>query len=185
MKKLLLLLLFIPLVSISQNDFRKMDWGESPKILKEKYSEISFIKESEGDMTVLSHSEFVGGIEATVAYTFTNDKLFAAGYLFSMNSYSKNAIDHLKDFDSVSQRLNDKYEMEREDVWLNDSWKDDSNYLSHALSMAHVSLIERGINNNTIISHSLEKTEGKLLHRLLYSSVEMMQNIQDSIDDDF
>jgi len=38
MKKLLLLLLFIPLVSC-QNDFRKMFWGESQEVLKEKYPE--------------------------------------------------------------------------------------------------------------------------------------------------
>ena len=37
MKKLLLLLLFIPLVSFGQNDFRKMFFGESKEVLKEKY----------------------------------------------------------------------------------------------------------------------------------------------------
>ena len=37
MKKLILLLLFIPLVSFGQNDFRKMFWGESQEVLKEKY----------------------------------------------------------------------------------------------------------------------------------------------------
>ena len=41
MKKLLLLLLFIPLMSFGQ-DFRKMSFGQSVKELKETYPTIEF-----------------------------------------------------------------------------------------------------------------------------------------------
>jgi hypothetical protein len=183
--KNLLLLLFIPIVCLSQNDFRKMNWGESPKILKERYSDISFHKEIEGEMTILSHKETVGGIQTTVVYSFTGDKFFAGLYLFGYESYSKNSKDRLKDFSSVSARLNKKYQMTREDVWINDSWKDNPNQLDHALYMAHVSLIEKGTYDDTVIQHSLEKSEGELLHRLMYSSAIIIKQIQDSIDDDF
>jgi hypothetical protein len=162
-----------------------MNWGETPKILKERYSDISFQKEIEGEMTILSHKETVGGIQTTVAYSFTGEKFFAGVYLFAYDSYSKDLTDHLKDFSNVSVRLNKKYQMTREDVWINDSWKDYPNYLDHALDMAHVSLIEKGTNDDTVILHSLEKSEGELLHRLLYTSANMMKQMQDSIDDDF
>ena len=184
MKKLFLLL-FIPIVCLSQNDFRKMNWGESPKLLKERYSDISFQKEIEGEMTILSHKETVGGIQTTVAYSFTGDKFFAGVYLFGYESYSKDSKDRLKDFSSVSARLNKKYQMTREDVWINDSYKDNPNQLDFALYLAHVSLIEKGTNDDTVIQHSLEKSEGELLHRLMYSSANIMKQIQDSIDDDF
>ena len=184
MKKLILLL-FIPFVCLSQNDFRKMNWGESPKILKERYTDISFLKEIEGEMTILSHKESVGGIQATVAYIFTQDKFFSGVYLFGYDSYSKDTTDRLKDFNNISARLNKKYKMTREDVWINDTWKNDPNSLDHALDMAHVSLIEKGSNNDTLILHSLEETEGELVHRLVYAFDKMMQQMQDSMDDDF
>ena len=75
--------------------------------------------------------------------------------------------------------------MTREDVWINDSYKDNPNQLDFALYLAHVSLIEKGTNDDTVIQHSLEKSEGELLHRLMYSSANIMKQIQDSIDDDF
>jgi hypothetical protein len=57
MKKLLLLLLFIPLVSFGQNDFRKMFWGESQEVLKEKYPDAEFVSEKGGGMTTLSNTD--------------------------------------------------------------------------------------------------------------------------------
>ena len=111
MKNLLVVFLLIPLLCISQNDFRKMNWGDSINDLKEKYEDISFSKEKVNDFIVYSHSDYVGGKDATVVYTFTNDKLFVAGYVFSYDSY-KDSKERLKDFYSVSQRLNDKYNMD-------------------------------------------------------------------------
>jgi len=184
MKKLILLL-FIPIVCLSQNDFRKMNWGESPKILKERYGDISFKKEIDGEITMLVHDESIGGIQATVAYLFTEDKFFSGVYLFAYDSYSKDTTDRLKDFNNISARLNKKYKMTREDVWINDTWKNNPNYLGHALNMAHVSLIEKGSNDDTLILHSLEETEGELVHRLVYAFDKTMQQMQDSMDDDF
>ena len=184
MKKLLILL-FTPLICLSQGDFRKMNWGESSKILKEKYSDIIFQKEIQGEITILSCEETVSGIQTTVAYSFTGDKFFAGVYLFGFDSDSKESIDHLKDFNLVSARLRNKYQMTREDVWINDDWKDDPNNLPHALDMTHVSLIEKGANDETLIVHSLGKENGELIHRLIYTSENMMNKIQDSMNDDF
>ena len=83
MKKLIFLLL-TPLLCISQNDFRKMNWDDSINDLKEKYEDISFTKETQDDFIVYSHSDNVGGIDATVIYTFKNDKLFAAVIFFHL-----------------------------------------------------------------------------------------------------
>lgn len=59
MKKLLLFF-FIPFISFSQNDFREMNWGESSKILKEKYSETSFQRDVlDEDITVFSHKKLL------------------------------------------------------------------------------------------------------------------------------
>ena len=184
MKKLLLLL-FIPVVCLSQNDFRKMNWGESSEILKEKYSEINFVKEDVMSSTAFAHEDIIGGIEANVIYFFVDDKFFAGAYMFSYDSYSsKSKTDHLKDFNQISERLK-KYDMNREDVWINDSWKDDPNYLGHALYMGHVSLVEKGIDGDTVIVHSLERSEGEFVHKLGYTNPVLLQKVLDSVDDDF
>ena len=62
MKKLILLLLFIPLISFGQ-DFRKMDWGQTVENLKELYPEINFIMSKENEQEVYSHFELVLDIE--------------------------------------------------------------------------------------------------------------------------
>ena len=66
MKKLLLLLLFIPLVSFGQNDFRKMFWGESQEVLKEKYPDLAFVPEKEAGIEILTHFDNVLGLPASV-----------------------------------------------------------------------------------------------------------------------
>ena len=184
MRNLLVVFLLIPLFCISQNDFRKMNWGDSINDLKEKYGDISFSKEMESDFIVYSHSDYVGGIDATVVYTFTNDKLFGAGYIFSYDSY-KDSKERLKDFYSVSQRLNDKYNMDRQDQWLVETWKNKPDYLHFALDMGDVQLVESGKNEGTLIMHTLGMTGGSLTHNLLYSSIETVNSIQEEIDDDF
>tara|TARA_B100000795_G_C22549021_1_gene341767 strand:- start:116 stop:676 length:561 start_codon:yes stop_codon:yes gene_type:complete len=186
MKKSLFILLFIPFISFSQNDFREMNWGESSKILKEKYSETSFQSEVlDEDITVFSHIETVSGIDTRVVYFFTSDKFYTGIYLFEYNSYSRQDTDYLKDYLNVSARLNKKYDMNREDIWINDSYKKRPNELAFALSMSHVTLIQIGTNNDTLIEHSLERRENKFIHKLSYSSATMMKKIQESTDDKF
>lgn len=106
-------------------------------------------------------------------------------YLFEYNSYSRQDTDYLKDYLNVSARLNKKYDMNREDIWINDTFKKRPNDLAFALSMSHVTLIQIGTNNDTLIEHSLESTENEFIHKLSYSSATMMKKIQESTDDKF
>ena len=184
MKKLLLLL-FIPFVCLSQNDFRKMNWGESPEILKEKYSEINFVKEDVMGSTAFTHEDIIGGTKANVIYLFVDDKFYAGTYMFSYGSYSsKSQTDRLKDFNLISEKL-EKYDMTREDVWINDTYKNRPNSLGHALYMEHVSLFEKGIDGDTVIVHSLQRSEGEFVHQLAYTNPVLLQKVLDSVDDDF
>jgi hypothetical protein len=192
MKKLILLSTFILLSVVglnAQNDFRKMNWGDSSNDLLEKYENISFTKEAEGDLIAYSHNDNIGGIDATVLYTFKNNKLFAAGYIFSSRSL-KDSKERLKDFYSISQRLNNKYDMERDDQWFdNKAWKDLPDYLDHALYMGDVQLVERGEFNETLIMHTLWRSHSSLTssltHSVYYYSEELMDSFQEEIDDDF
>ena len=180
MKKLLLLLLFIPLVSFGQNDFRKMFFGESKEVLKEKYPDLEFVSEIEAGIEILTHFDNVLGLPASVSYMFQDNKLMGGAYMFNPLVYG-DSDDRLKDFNSVSERLNDKYEMERNDTWYKDTWKDNPNYLGHAIGMGDVSLSELGVKGDNVgIAHTLTKDN----HILGFLLEDGLKSIDKSMDDD-
>ena len=180
MKKLILILLFIPLVSFGQNDFRKMFWGESQEVLKEKYPDAEFVSEKGGGMTTLSNTDSVLGMQATVTYMFDDNKLFAGAYLFYHLAYLS-GDEKLKNFNSVSKRLNDKYEMERDDNWYKENYKDRPEHLGHAIALGDVDLSEKGKKgDNTMIAHTVNKNE----HILGFVLIDGLEAIQKSMDDD-
>ena len=180
MKKLILLLLFIPLVSFGQNDFRKMFWGESKEILKEKYPDVVFAPEIEAGIEVLTHFDNVLGLPAAVTYMFQGNKLIGGAYMFNPLDYG-DSDDRLKDFNSVSERLRNKYVMERNDTWYKDTWKDNPNYLGFAIGMGDVDLSEIGKKgDNVAIAHTLNK-ENHILGFLLEDGIDA---IDKSMDDD-
>ena len=183
MKKLLFFLI-IPFLGFSQNEFRKMNWGESSSDLFEKYPNVSFEKEISPDMTLFGHQGIVGGMETSIVYGFIEDKLFTGMYLFSSESF-KSTKEKLSDFHSVSQMLNEKYSMERADEWLVTTWKDDLNYLYHAVAMGDVQVVERGYTDKSVIQHSLGEEDNTIQHKLVYFSIEMLKGIQEKLNDDF
>ena len=180
MKKLILLLLFIPLVSFGQNDFRKMFFGESKEVLKEKYPDVEFVSEIEAGIEALTHFDNVLGLSASVTYMFQDNKLMGGAYIFNTLAY-RGSDDRLKDFNSVSERLNDKYEMERNDTWYKDTWKDRPNYLGYAIGAGDVDLSELGVKgDNVAIAHTLTKDN----HILGFLLEDGLKSIDKSMDDD-
>lgn len=183
MKKALIFLI-IPFLGFSQNEFRKMNWGESSSDLFEKYPNISFEKEILQDMTVFAYEGTVGGLETSILYGFVDDKLFTGMYIFSLES-NKSTKEKLSDFYYVSQSLNEKYSMERVDEWLVTTWKDDLNNLHHAVAMGDVQVVEMGNTDKTVIRHVLGEEDNTIQHKLFYFSIEMISSIEKKMNDDF
>ena len=183
MKKYLLLLLFIPLMSFGQ-DFRKMSFGQSIEELKETNPNIEFTVENEMGAVILSHEDYVGGIETTIAYIFLENKFNSGFYFFDDTSY-KSATDRYKDFKKVSSLLNDKYEMKENNTWHNDSYKDDPNSYDHALSMGYVDFGEKYSTDKITINHSVSKSEGKITHLVGYISPSMFEFANAKNESDF
>ena len=146
MKKLILLLLFIPLVCIGQNDFRKMFWGESKEVLQERYPDVEFFPVADGILTQWTEFPVVLEIEAQVFFMFKDDKLIGGIYTFNPMAVH-NRDERLKEFNNVSERLNAKYELQREDVWYKDytdAEKNKPDWLDLAVEWGEVQLLERG-----------------------------------------
>ena len=183
MKKLILLLLFIPLVSLGQNDFRKMFFGESEEILKEKYPDVEFFPAAwSGFLTQWTEFPIVLEIEAQVFFMFKDDKFVGGMYAFSpMAAHSRD--ERLKEFNNVSERLNASCELQREDVWYKDytdSEKNKPDWLDLAVEWGEVQLVERGKNEDDItIIHILDKKH----HTLAYMTKEGLKVLDNKADD--
>jgi hypothetical protein len=184
MKNLILLLLFIPLISFSQ-DFRKMSFGQSVEELKETYPEYVFITENDMGMNIFSHTDVVGGIEATVAYLFVDNKLSSGFYYFDRTNIFKSDDDRYKDFKSISLILNDKYEMQENNNWHDDAFKDDPTRNAFSLAMGYVDFSEMNSTDKVLINHTLLRTDGVYTHIVGYIAPSFGQLMEKKIDSDF
>ena len=182
MKKLILLLLFIPLVSFGQNDFRKMFWGESKETLKEKYPDVIIIPENINGLESLTHFDNAAGFPASITYMFLENELIGGAYIFNPLGF-KGGDDKLKDFNSVSERLNDKYEMERNDTWFKDTYKDDPDDLGYAIDFGDVVLSETGRKDDgkVMIAHTLNKESHTLGFIIEAGTIAIGKSIDDDI----
>jgi len=183
MKKLLLLLLFVPLLSFGQNDFRKMNWGESKEALKEKYPDVEFIPVFQSGADFLTHFDTVLGFTASVNYLFIDNKLVGGIYTFSPMAFVQTGDDKLKEYNSVSERLNDKYELKREDTWYKDGYKNLPDMLGFAIDMGEVDLSEMGFKDKdslVVIAHALNKDA----HTLTFIHKDGALALDKSMDDD-
>tara|TARA_B100001142_G_scaffold3354_1_gene3490 strand:+ start:25371 stop:25916 length:546 start_codon:yes stop_codon:yes gene_type:complete len=181
MKKLILIFLFIPIVFFGQTDFRKMNWQDNIEDLKMAYPEVRFEKVKEQGIDLLMHTDYLIGIETSIVYAFSEDKLIAGFYAIDPLAILKKTKERLKDFYNISERLNDKYDMERSDEWLVTTWKDEPNHLDHAIDMGDVELIEKSEVGKTYIIHTLNKND----HSLVYASAEWFEIMQQEQADDF
>ena len=183
MKKLILLLLFIPLISFSQ-DFRKMNFGESVETLTEKYPDIEFEVTDEDGLTIVAHVDIVSGINnTTIMYLFEDKKFVNGTYMFDYDS-TKGGDDRLKDYKLVSEKLNSKYKMKNEDKWHKTTWKNNPNYHGFALGMGDVDFSESFVSENITIDNSLIYKDGVMLHIVNYSLPEFMKKTRAKIEDE-
>ena len=171
----------------AQNDFRKMNWGESFEVLIEKYPEVDFIEETEISIGWIGyfHFGYVSGIRARINYLFINNKLVLGSYDFTPERSSSFAKDFVKDFDALSEKLQSKYEMERNDIWYKDNNIDlDLMGFDYYLALGDVELKETSFSEKTVIAHTLEKSEGTISHMLIYAGVKYFESREDSDFDD-
>ena len=184
MKKLLLLL-FIPIVCLSQNDFRKMNWGESTKSFEEKYLNVDFEEYEQGLIKVYTQEGFVSGYDTLIRFFFIDNEFSAGSYHFSYKMNNKDSKDYIKDFYFISDFLNDKYDMKRSDKWYDDGYKNSPEKLDFALYLGEVELIEKYSGDDKDIKHFLGEEEKKLVHKLTYYSPKHNTRIDSMVKDDF
>jgi len=118
----------------TSSDFRKVAWGMSKKQVKA--TESSKVERDDDD--VVAYSGTVSGMEALIAYIFTDSKLVRAKYVFLPDHTNKN--DYIVDYKNVKETLTDKYGVPKSDdsYWRNDLYKSDYSEWGFAVSLGHL-----------------------------------------------
>ncbi len=185
MKNILLgLFLFLSFQSFAQNNFREMSWGDSVSQLKSLYPSVKWEIETDEKLKVYATEDYVGGLEVKVLYSFIENKFQIGGYYFIVEHSSDNL--YYEDFISISNILNKKYDMEIEKKWNDTTWKNNHNFIGHALIMGDVEIRETYDDKNISITHSISSDNyGGIQHVLVYYDMEYVKSQRDSVLDDF
>lgn len=185
MKNILLgLFVLLSFQTFSQNNFRGMSWGDSESQLKSQYPNVKWELETEGKLKSYATEDYVGGLKVKVIYAFIVNKFHIGSYYFMEEHFSGNL--YHEDFIDISNILNKKYDMEKNEKWNNTSWKDDLDNIDHALKMGHVQIIETYEDEVTSIVHNISSNDlGGILHMLVYYDMAFVKSQRDSVLDDF
>ena len=166
-----------------------MNWGDSSNKLKQFYPDA--VLEYSDKTQVYVVNDNILDIEVKTYYTFLNDGLIIGKYLFSP-TIRIDSKEHLKNFNKVAEKVNYKYNMERNDKWVDRSYMNRPNDLYFALQMSDVTVyaeskiyISENGNTGGKIIHSIEMINGKLNHTLTYYSQEGLEYISEKTINDF
>ena len=172
MKRFMYLFLFIPIVSFSQNDFRKMNWGESPKKLKEKYINIQFrIENEEAQLVVYSHSGRFYGVESTIRYIFDNGRLAMGVFTFAANVETINTERYLLNFFNISDSINTEHLMIKDSDWIDYTQESYFESLESIFKLNNIRYVEScQTKTGTVINHIFKKDNLSIIHVLGYVS---------------
>jgi len=183
MKNLFLgFLVMFSIQSFAQNDFRKMNWGDSPADLKEKHPNVTWESETDGDTRIYTTNDYVGGLDTMIAYYFIENKFQVGIYLFEEDHSADNL--YYEDFVSTSTFLNKKYKMEKNESWNDTTWKGNDDYIGFALAMGNVVIAESYEDEKTAIYHEISG-DGRITHFLRYASVDYVNSLKEASLDDF
>jgi hypothetical protein len=102
-------------------DFRNVRWGMSIKEVKQA----EHLKLVFADEETLGYQAQFAGFECMLMYSFDNDRLYQAGYLFTHSR--ANQTDFIRDFGHVKAQLKRTYgePLEDEVIWTDPSYRND------------------------------------------------------------
>lgn len=184
MKSLLVsLFILFSWLSFSQN-FRGLDWGTSITELKSKYPDTVWEIEKDEDYIYYITEDYIGGLDTDIVYYFTKNKLVGGIYFFKETHVSNNL--YYENFKTISNSLNEKYKMESEENWNNNTWKDFPHSIGYALQMGHVVFTERYEDDKTSILHEISSDDlGEINHFITYWDMNYVKELRMSDIDDF
>ena len=155
------------LISAEELDFRGTSWGMTTAQVLDSETDAPF----DSTTDTLAYSVEVADLDAYAAYSFIDDTLVSAGYLFTEEHSNDNMF--IKDFEKVKNILQRKYGEPSEDVlrWSNDLYKDREDDYGFAISAGHLTMIARWQAERTTIALVLSGDNYEISHVVLYESI--------------
>lgn len=175
-------LLLFSFSAIAQNDFRKMNWGDSVAHLKEKYPQIEWEFTTEGSSKIYFSDEYIGGLSTKVIYYFMDGKFQMGAYYFQ-EDHSPTGNLYYQDFQTISNILNEKYDMERNEKWNRSTWEGNYDRIGFSIAMGDVKIEETYVDNSVSILHVISGDKATVEHFLSYTSTNYMQSRSSTLDD--
>ncbi len=146
-------------------DFRKTKWGMSRKEVKK--SEKINLNSEHGN--ILGYQGILSGLDVTIYYIFSGDKLVRAKYYF--NETHSNDNDYLSDFEELHELLQKKYgKSETSYIWKNNLFKGDSDRMGIAISNGHLLCYSMWETDITDIILSISGDNNSIQTEIEYSS---------------
>lgn len=185
MKSILLALsLLLSIHMYSQSNFRGMNWGNSISELKSKYPNVKWEIDSKENFDFYITEDVVGGLVTDIAFVFIDNKLKTGVYKFKEEHPSDNS--YYQDFITISNFLNQKYDMVMNENWNDTRHKDNPNDIGYALVMGFVQITETFEDDKTSITHNISSNENlEIEHLLIYQDMIYLNSKKNSALDDF
>ena len=173
-KRLLLVsILILSFCSVSyalkvENSFRNITWGMSKEEVLEVESGMKFENKELGEKKLIRSETRIADLKCFLIYTFVEDKLVFAAYVFDEIYQDKSY--YQDDFDTLKELLVQKYgELESEDLVDKDAFyfmvtPDTENYM-HCITWK---------TNDTEIALFLDKSGSEIDVFITYNSIELM-----------
>ena len=160
-------LLAAVLISAQEFDFRGTSWGmTAAQVLGSESNEPHELTTEE-----LAYSVEVAELKAYAVYSFIDDTLESAGYIFVEEHSNDNM--YIKDYEKVKSILIRKYGEPSEDAlrWSNDLYKDREDDYGFAISAGHLTMIATWHVDRTTIALALSGDNYEISHVVLYVSI--------------
>ncbi|MDO5972172.1 hypothetical protein Q4Q35_20420 [Flavivirga aquimarina] len=170
MKKSLLILLLLPLLSFCQKTqnpftFQGLNWGDTETEVK---LAIPDLHETE---TGLSKTTTINHLSASLLFEMNNNLLERISYMFSKQHSNENS--YIEDLKKIKNLLIKKYGTPNIDTqkWNNDLLKNDESRYGLAVSSGHLEYVIAWTLHDTNILLNLASHNNKVIHRLVYKSI--------------
>ncbi len=148
--------------------FRGVPWGASQSTARKRESGEPTLSEAD----LLVYDGTIAGFSADVGYSFVDDQLVAAVYVFKTTH--SNATLFLPDYATVRQRIVEKYGAPSKDdtLWLNELFRNDPSHWGTAIEAGHLALEATWELIDTVIVLHLSGDNFKTVFVVKYSSRE-------------
>lgn len=171
MKKLILAILFLFVVFELSAQFRSTEWEMDKETVKnlEKTTLIDEVEEG------LIYKSEIAGLDCQIAYFFTKNQLYQAGYVITEKHSNDNEC--INDFEKLKDLLAKKYGEPVIDrtVWKNPLFKDEKSSWGMAISIGHLIYLCRWNVENTEINLSLTGDNYSINHLLFYRNTTLSE----------